>query len=286
MIVAEIFASGDQEAAGAAGGIDDHILRTRRHHLDHQCNDVARGAELAVLPGGRNLRQHVFVEVALGVAILHRDFGEKIYYLCQQCGRWDGEARTFHMGGVRGASLGHVAQEGKHMLGNDFEHRSRVLVLQLGPAHFLIGDAATLADAILAFREDAPFDRLAEAVGLVLFKSMGVIQPAHEQEVSDLFDHFERIGDATRPKGIPYIVDLGAKFAGQHNTPEIHISRVAIPSISKRAKHSGPRIRFASQFFSSCAEMDSSSVSSRQFAAWPPRSPSDINGLRNRACCR
>ncbi len=160
------------------------------------------------------------------------------------------------------------------------------LFFSLRPAHFLIGDAATLADAVLAFREDAPLDRLAEAVGLVLFTSMGVIQPAHEQEVSDLFDHFERIGDATRPKGIPYIVDLGAKFAGQHNTPEIHISRVAIPSISKRAKHSGPRIRFASQFFSSCAEMDLSSVSSRQFAAWPPRSPSDINGLRNRACCR
>jgi hypothetical protein len=44
---------------------------------------MARGAELAVLAGAGDLAEHVFVEVALGVAVFHRhlldhvhDFGE------------------------------------------------------------------------------------------------------------------------------------------------------------------------------------------------------------------
>ncbi len=86
------------------------------------------------------------------------------------------------------------------------------LVLQPRPAHVLIGDAAALPDLVLARREDAPLDRLAEAVGLVLLAGMRLIQPAHEQEVGDLLDHLERIGDAARPERVPHAVDLGAKF--------------------------------------------------------------------------
>ena len=43
-----------------------------RGHLHHEPDDVARGAELAVLPGAGDLAEHVLVEVALGVAVLHR----------------------------------------------------------------------------------------------------------------------------------------------------------------------------------------------------------------------
>ena len=42
-----------------------------RGQLDHQLDDVARRAELAVLPGGGDLAEHVLVDVALGVAVLH-----------------------------------------------------------------------------------------------------------------------------------------------------------------------------------------------------------------------
>jgi hypothetical protein len=38
------------------------------------------------------------------------------------------------------------------------------------------------------------------------------VEPADEQKVGDLLDHFEWIGDATRPKGIPYGIDLAAQF--------------------------------------------------------------------------
>ena len=75
---AQVFAGADEEAGGAAGGIADHVARLRRHQLDHQANDVARRAKLAILAGAGDLPEHVLVEVALGVAVLHRDFVDEI----------------------------------------------------------------------------------------------------------------------------------------------------------------------------------------------------------------
>ena len=56
----------------------------RRGHLHHQLDDVARRAELAVLPGAGDLAEHVLVEVALGVAVLHRDVVDHVHDLGQQ----------------------------------------------------------------------------------------------------------------------------------------------------------------------------------------------------------
>jgi hypothetical protein len=70
--LAQVLARRHQEAAGAAGRVADHVGRLRRGQFDHQPDDVARRAELAVLPGAGDLAEHVLVEVALGVAVLHR----------------------------------------------------------------------------------------------------------------------------------------------------------------------------------------------------------------------
>src|SRR6266481_1253575 len=123
------------------------------------------------------------------------------------------------MSGVCGVGFGHIAQERKDVLGYDFEHRRGVLVLQPGPTHLLIGEAATLTYLVLTRREYPPCDRLLKTVSLVLLASMRLVQPAHEQQVGDLLDHLERVGNATRPKGIPDPVNLGAKFPRQHATP-------------------------------------------------------------------
>lgn len=216
MIVAEIFVGRDQKAAGAAGGIDDNVFRPRRHHLHHQRDDVARCAKLAVLPGARDLREHVFVEIALGVAIVHRQLGDEIDDLDQQRRRRDREARALHMRGVGSAGLGHAAQEREDVLGHDLEHRCRIVVLQPRPAHRLIGDAALLADAVLAVRKDAALDGLLEPVRLRLFQGLGVVQPAHEQKISNLLDHLERVGDATRPERVPHPIDFRTQLTRQH----------------------------------------------------------------------
>lgn len=209
MVVAEIFAGRDQEAAGTAGGIADHVLRRRRRHLHHERDDVARRAKLAVLPGARDLAEHVFVEIALGVAVLHRDIGEEIDDLGEQRGRWNGEARALHVCRVRRALFGHAAQEREDVLGDDGKHRRGVFILQPRPAHLLVGDAAALAAAVLALREDVPFNRPVHTRGLALFERVHVVEAANEEKVSDLLDHLDRIGDAACPESVPDVVDLG-----------------------------------------------------------------------------
>ncbi len=78
MVLAQIFASRDKKPRRAAGRIAEDVGRLRRDHLDHEPDDVARRAKLAVLTGGRDLAEHVLVEVALGVALLHRHLVDHI----------------------------------------------------------------------------------------------------------------------------------------------------------------------------------------------------------------
>ena len=94
----------------------------RRHQLDHQPDDVARGAELAVLAGGGDLAQHVFVEVALGVAIVHGDLVDQVHNPRQERWRGDGEARVLHVLGVGRAVAARGAKERKDVLVHDGEH--------------------------------------------------------------------------------------------------------------------------------------------------------------------
>ncbi len=58
---------------------------------------MARGSELAVLAAAGDLAQHVFVQIALGVAVFHGDFVEKVDDLGEQLRYGDGEPGTFHM---------------------------------------------------------------------------------------------------------------------------------------------------------------------------------------------
>ena len=137
--LAQVFAGGDEKAGGAAGGIADDVPRARRGHLDHEPDDVARGAELAVLPGGGDLAEHVFVEVALGVAVLHRHLVDQVHDLGQQRGRGDGEARVLHVVRVGGVVAAERAQEGKDVLVDDGEHLGRREVLEARPAQVVVG---------------------------------------------------------------------------------------------------------------------------------------------------
>jgi hypothetical protein len=43
-----------------------------------------------------------------------------------------------------------------------------------------------------------------------------VVQPAQEEQVGDLLDHLQRVGDAAGPEGVPDLVDLALDVAGDH----------------------------------------------------------------------
>jgi hypothetical protein len=98
--LAKGFAHGHQETAGSASRVAHDVIRLGFHHLHHEPDNVARGAKLAVLPSAGNLAQHVFVEIALGVAVFHGDFVDHVHDFSQQRARGNGEASALHVLGV------------------------------------------------------------------------------------------------------------------------------------------------------------------------------------------
>lgn len=82
---------------------------------------MARGAELAVLPGGGQLAEHVFVNVALGVAVVHGDFVDEVDHFSEEAGRGNGEAGIAHVVGVGGA-VAESAEEGEDVFLEKFVH--------------------------------------------------------------------------------------------------------------------------------------------------------------------
>ena len=89
-------------------------------------------AELAVLPRTGNLAEHELVDIALGVAVFHRNVIEHVHHLSQQARRGDGEPGVLHVVGVGGPITGLVqscSQKGKHVLADHGEHLGRREVL-------------------------------------------------------------------------------------------------------------------------------------------------------------
>ena len=192
MSAPDVVTRGYEKACGPARRIADLVLRRRRGHLDHQGDDVARRAELAVLPGGRDLAEHVLVDVALGVAALHRQVVEHVDDLGEQRRRRDREARIAHVVRVGRALATQRAQERENPLADDREHLARLAVLEVRPAQV----RERPATIVVAWRKDRVVEAGSEPIRPVLLRRLQVIEPADEEQVGDLLHHLERIRDA------------------------------------------------------------------------------------------
>ena len=104
------------------------------------------------------------------------------------------------------------AQEREDVLADHGVHVGRGEVLEARPAQVLVGAAL----GVLALGEDPPLHRLLEPGGLVLLQRVQVVQAAQEEQVGDLLDHLQRVGDAAGPEGVPDLVDLALDVAGDH----------------------------------------------------------------------
>ena len=214
----------DQEAASPDGWIADHVLRLRRHQFHHHRDDVARGAELAVLAGGGDLRQHVFIDVALGVARAHLELVELIDDLGEKLRAWNLKARIAHMPRIGAALPVEFANERKHMLVDDLEHSSRLEMLEARPAEILVGLAGIdrfagldgFAAPIKTLGENTALQRRAERCRLALLQFLHLVEAFDEDQVGDLLDHLQRIGETARLEIVPDAVDLVAQLTRQH----------------------------------------------------------------------
>src|SRR5208337_55314 len=154
--------SRDQKPGGAASGVTDDIVWLWIDHFHHQAYDMAGGAELTVLPRGGDLAEHVFVKVALGVAILHRHLVDEIDDLGEELGGRDGKAGILHVPRIGRPVAAERSEPREYMLGDGLEHRPRLSVLEAGPPHLVIG----FAPGVGTFGENPALDRFFETRGL------------------------------------------------------------------------------------------------------------------------
>jgi hypothetical protein len=213
MMFAQIFAGGDQEAASADRRVADHVLGLGLHQLDHRRDDVARRAELAVLAGRGDLRQHVLVHVALGVAVAHVELVELLDDLIQERGPRDLKAGVAHMARIGRALAVERPDEREHMFVEDAEHLARLEMLEFRPAQVFVGFAAFVRvagfrDPIVTFGKDAPLDRLPQSGGSALLQLLHLVEALDEDQVGDLLDHLQRVGEPARPEVVPDAIDL------------------------------------------------------------------------------
>ena len=70
VLAQNMFVGGKEKTAGAAGRVEDGISLVRVHNLNDEVDDIARSAELAVLPLCAHAHQQVFKSVAQFFAVI------------------------------------------------------------------------------------------------------------------------------------------------------------------------------------------------------------------------
>jgi len=168
MALAQVLTCGNEKAGSSTRRVADDVPRRRRSKLDHQPDDVPRRAELSVLPGGGDLAEHVFIEITLGIAILHRHLIDQVHDLCEQRGHRNCEPRILHVVGIRRVIAAERTKERKNVLAHHRVHLGRREVLESRPSQILIGTTS----CVLTAREGVPFNGFLQPRRLVLFEGL------------------------------------------------------------------------------------------------------------------
>jgi hypothetical protein len=144
---------------------------------------------------------------------VHRDVGEQIDHFGQQVRGRNREARVAHVAGIARALGAQPAQPREHVVGDDVEHRLRVEVREHVPAQVAVG-APPGKVAVIAVGEDRVLDHAPKPRDPVLLHELQVVKALDEQQVGDLLDDLDRVGDSARPEGIPHAIDLALELVG------------------------------------------------------------------------
>jgi hypothetical protein len=100
---------------------------------------------------------------------------------------------------------------------DDVEHLLGLEVAEARPAAILVGASAALADVVFAFGEDAALEFFEfETGGFIFLERVEIVEAPQEEQLGDLLDDFEGIGNAAGPEGVPEGVDFTADVAGEH----------------------------------------------------------------------
>ena len=215
----QIFRRRHQKARGAAGGVADGLVGLRVHQLDHHADDVARGAELPDPTGRGDLREDVFIDVALRVCFLLLcnqliDRVHAVHDLREHQRRRDHENRVVHVFRVGAVFIGmQVFDEWEDPLLHDGVHLARREIAEDAPLELC---AVDLVPADLDFFGKDALIRQAEHGGFLCLEVVRVVEVADEHQIGHLLHDRQRIHDPARRKDVPQRVDFVFQFSRDH----------------------------------------------------------------------
>src|SRR5262249_17482710 len=152
--------------------------------------------------------------------IFHWHLIQKIDNFCEQSRRRNREPRVAHVVRVSGFIAPKLSQKREYVFADQLEHVLRREILEPRPPIILIRPRVARV-IIFSFRKDASFHRLLRTIRLQLLSGMQIVEPFQEEQISNLLDYLEWVGDSSAPKRVPNPIDLIANFARQHEARRI-----------------------------------------------------------------
>ncbi len=214
-----------QKTRRAARWIANDVARRRIDQIDHHLNDVARRAKLPVASGCGQLRQQIFIQIAHRVEIRSaafaaiERFGNRLNLIdfvfgAQQQGAIgrQRQARVFEVARKRRIATRTVAAQRAHPR----KHVALDTLLQL----FGMMRPLAPAQVLRVGRENRVLEVGAVQSRHVFAALFFVVQATQKQQISDLLNHFERIGQAVGGEIEPQSVNFGAQFGIEHDLKE------------------------------------------------------------------
>ena len=198
--------------------VANRIVQIRLHHLDHHADNVSRRTELPVVAACGHLAQHILINVAHRIAVVHVEPVDTIHNLRKRACIRNQERGTFHEAAVRRfLTVVQRLDEREHIARNRSEHRLGILVLEHMPAEALVRNILFgIGIAPVAALENSVLERNAHDVRVRLFRALAIVQHLHEEQVSHLLQNRDGVRDAARPKSIPDGVYAVLDFASNH----------------------------------------------------------------------
>ena len=189
-----------QKAPRPTGRITDHLMGTWSHQRHHHLDNVARRAKLPIRPCCCQLREHVLIQIALRIPILHRNLINLSHHIRQQRRIGNQKHRILHMTGIGTlpSTAPQILNKRKCLIPHNPQHLLRIRqILKMRPPRRL---KLRWKLRILYLPSNPP--------SLFLLIQLQIIQPLNKKEIRDLFDNRKRITDAVIPKRCPQAINL------------------------------------------------------------------------------
>ena len=218
VMLTHILGTLDDKTRTTHSRVTDGVLQGGLHDFNHHADDVSRCTELTVVARSRHLAEHILIDIAHRVTVVHVKMVDTLDNLGEGTGALNQEGRILHETAVgRLLAATQVLDEHKHVLADDAVHRLGVIVLERAPPQIFVGDVAVSLRIVPRPIADSRLRHChTHSVGIGFLGALCIVEHLHKEQIGHLLENGDGIGDASGPKGVPNTVYSILDFSCYH----------------------------------------------------------------------